>query len=256
MSTMKLTRPSAIEFKNINKSFNSNIVLKDISFSLEEGNTVALLGLSGSGKTTALKLICGLHWPDSGEILIQGEKLDSDRLSQVRKKLGYVIQDGGLFPHLTAFENISIVGREAGWSDDELKNRIKDLAEMTRLSQALFSQYPRELSGGQKQRVGIMRAMFLDPPILLLDEPMGALDPITRNDLQKEFKSLFKKLGKTVLLVTHDLFEAAQLADQIILINKGEIAQSGILQQLIKSPADEFVSRFINSQHLFEEKGS
>jgi osmoprotectant transport system ATP-binding protein len=159
-----------------------------------------------------------------------------------------VIQDGGLFPHLTCLGNLALVGREAGMSSAEIETRAKELAEMTKIAPALLKRYPREISGGQRQRIGIMRALFLDAPILLLDEPMGALDPITRTELQGELKDLFQRLGKTVLLVTHDLFEAGYLGNHILLLRHGMIAQEGTLADLTRKPANDFVRLFVNSQ--------
>lgn len=240
-----------IRIDGISKSFGSTNVLSDVSFEVPEGATVALLGLSGSGKTTLLKLVCGLHFPDAGKILINNEVLQSNTLTELRKKMGYVIQDGGLFPHLTAYANLAIVGKEAGFSKSQIEQRVAQLAELTKISSVMLARYPREISGGQKQRIGIMRALFLDPPILLLDEPFGALDPITRSQLQTELKEIFRDMRKTVLLVTHDLFEAGFLAEHILLLNHGQIAQAGNLQELMQKPADDFVKLFVNShRHL------
>lgn len=223
-------------------------MLSKLSFSVPEGASVALLGLSGSGKTTALKLICGLLKPDEGSVLVEGRNLGSAELLAVRRRMGYVIQDGGLFPHLSAFGNLALVGRELGWTEERILARAKELADMTQIPFSALSRYPRELSGGQRQRVGIMRALLLDPPILLLDEPLGALDPITRSELQDELKSLFTSLRKTVVLVTHDLFEAGFLAESILLLNRGQIAQCGTMEKLLKNPADDFVRRFVRAQ--------
>lgn len=238
-----------ITIDRISKNFGMTNVLSDLSFEIPGGSTTALLGLSGSGKTTLLKLICGLHFPNSGQISINGEALQTGNLTHLRKKMGYVIQDGGLFPHLTAFANLAIVGKEAGFSRSDIEKRVQELAELTKISSAILSRYPREISGGQKQRIGIMRALFLDPPILLLDEPFGALDPITRSQLQTDLKEIFLKMRKTVLLVTHDLFEAGFLADRILLLNHGQIAQAGTLRELMDKPANDFVKLFVNSHH-------
>lgn len=236
-----------ISFTRIYKSFGETPVVKNLTFSLAQGQTVALLGLSGSGKTTTLKMCCGLLFPDSGEIKVDQLVVTFENLSAVRQKIGYVIQDGGLFPHLTAEENLRLVGREAGWSQDKIRARIHDLAHMSHIESRTLSLYPRSISTGQRQRLGIMRALFLDPPILLLDEPMGALDPITRRDLSDELKKLCQAMRKTVLLVTHDLFEAAHLADHIILLNHGGIVQTGTLNELAENPADEFVRKFVKA---------
>lgn len=241
-----------IRMNNVTKRLNGVNILTNLSFEVKQGETVALLGLSGSGKTTALKLICGLHFPDSGHVSVNGEELKPGHLRTIRQKIGYVIQDGGLFPHLTAYANLALVGREAGYSDQEIATRVEELATMSKISTGALSRYPREISGGQRQRIGIMRALFLEPPILLLDEPFGGLDPITRSSLQEDLKELFQKMGKTVLLVTHDLFEAGYFAKRILLLNKGRIAQAGAMRDLVQNPADEFVKLFISSQHKFE----
>jgi osmoprotectant transport system ATP-binding protein len=237
-----------ISVKNVTKKFGKIVVLNDLTFSLAKGEGLALLGLSGSGKTTILKILCGLQYPDEGQVLVDGLLLGPQHLTQIRKKLGYVIQDGGLFPHLTALENIKLVGAEAGLSQEQIEARIHELSRLTRLSEDLLLRYPRELSGGQRQRIGIMRALFLDPEVLLLDEPLGALDPITRHELQLELKELFKKLHKTFILVTHDLNEARILADRIILLADGKVVQEGTMKDLMMNPSTEFVRKFILAQ--------
>lgn len=236
-----------IKLINVTKNFGHTPILINLSLTVPDGESYALLGLSGSGKTTVLKLICGLHIPDSGEVYLQNLKVSKDSLTQVRAQIGYVIQDGGLFPHMTVFQNLSIVGKEAGWDLIKIQNRIDELINLTKLSSSLLNHYPSQLSGGQKQRVGIIRALMLDPPVLLLDEPLGALDPITRSELQVEIRDLCRRLHKTVLLVTHDLFEAGYLADKILLLNHGQIVQAGTLKELINFPADEFVQKFVDS---------
>lgn len=237
-----------IQVQSISKSFGKKIVLKDFSLEVKKGETVALLGLSGSGKTTALKAICGLHVPEVGKIIVEGITLKSETLKSIRSKMGYVIQDGGLFPHLTARQNITVVGEEAHLSKEEINGRIERLAKMTKIPMELMDRYPRELSGGQRQRIGIMRALFLDPQILLMDEPMGALDPITRKELQEELKVLFQTLEKTVVMVTHDLYEAMFLADRILLLKDGSVLQEGSMDDLLHRPATEFVTRFVQAQ--------
>lgn len=241
-----------IDFKSVNKSFNGISVLKELSFTVPAGQTFALIGLSGSGKTTALKLIAGIHTPDTGYVKVNGVTLAKSTIGDVRSSIGYVIQDGGLFPHLTGFENLEIVGQEVGWDETRIRERIAELATLTQLRLELLDKYPRELSGGQRQRVGLMRALLLDPPILLLDEPLGALDPITRSELQKELRDLCQALKKTVVLVTHDLFEAGYLADHILLLNEGHILQQGNLSNLVGTPASAFVRKFVESQKRLE----
>jgi osmoprotectant transport system ATP-binding protein len=238
-----------IEVEKVEKKLGGQRVLDELSFRVNEGQTVALLGLSGSGKTTALKIVCGLHLPDAGEVTVAGVKLTPQTVAATRKQMGYVLQDGGLFPHLTAMGNLTLIGTEAGLSQAELKQRVSDLAALVQIPESLLGRYPRELSGGQRQRIGIMRAMLLDPSILLMDEPMGALDPITRSELQQELKDIFQRLKKTVLLVTHDLYEAGFLADKILLLNAGRLEQQGSMAELVTSPETEFVRKFVSSQH-------
>lgn len=237
-----------INVQNITKIFGKKPVLKDLSFEVHKGQTLALLGLSGSGKTTALKIICGLHLPETGSVLINDVKLNSENLRKIRRNIGYVIQDGGLFPHLTARENITLIGKETGLTQIDIDQRIIELAQMAKIPLDLLKRYPRELSGGQRQRIGIMRALFLDPEILLLDEPLGALDPITRAELQTELRDLIKRLNKTVVLVTHDLYEAMYMADMILLLNQGTIVQAGTMKELLENPANEFVKTFVMAQ--------
>lgn len=241
-----------ISFNKVSKYFKGVQVLNELTFEISSGQTCALLGLSGSGKTTALKVICGLHSPNSGQVMVNGLELNESSISQVRSSIGYVIQDGGLFPHLTALENLQLVAKEAGWSKSRIDKRIEELASLTRLQPNSIAKYPRELSGGQRQRVGLMRALLRDPEILLLDEPLGALDPITRSELQAELKDLCQSLKKTVVLVTHDLFEAGFLADKILLLHDGKIIQQGTLRDLVKAPANAFVQSFVESQKKAE----
>jgi len=237
-----------IELNSVSKSFGNSLVLNNLSFTVPEGKTYALLGLSGSGKTTALKLLSGLYYADQGSVRVQGIDVLPKNINQVRKLIGQVIQDGGLFPHLSAYENVAILGQELKWSKDKIRLRIDELLQLTQLTSTQLERYPRQLSGGQRQRVGIMRALLTNPPILLLDEPLGALDPITRFDLQNELKELCEKLKKTTLLVTHDLFEAGHLAHSILLLRQGKILQQGNLLDLLKNPVDLFVKKFVESQ--------
>lgn len=237
-----------IRMEKVSKKFDGAAVLSSLTMDVPTGSTIALLGLSGSGKTTALKLICGLLFPDEGRVEVYDKIVNRENLADIRKKIGYVIQDGGLFPHLTAFANLALVGREAGFSNREIELRVQELSDMTKISTAALNRYPREISGGQRQRIGIMRALFLAPPLLLLDEPFGGLDPITRTGLQEDCKDLFAKMEKTVVLVTHDLYEAGFLAQNILLLNKGRIEQSGSMQDLVNRPATDFVQLFISSQ--------
>src|SRR5438270_2134275 len=208
----------------------------------------ALIGPSGCGKSTLLRLIVGLVSPDTGEIQFDGERIEPDTIMKIRRRLGYVIQDGGLFPHLTARRNLALQSTLFGKNRDEIEKRIAELCELTKFPSNGIDRYPLELSGGQRQRVSLMRALMLSPELLLLDEPLGALDPLVRAGLQKDLKEIFVRLKQTVLLVTHDLAEAAFLGDQIVLMNEGQIVQQGSIDDLRQRPVNAFVSDFINAQ--------
>jgi osmoprotectant transport system ATP-binding protein len=209
-----------------------------------------LIGPSGCGKSTLLRIIIGLIEPDQGQVLIGGEQLTPANVMELRRKMGYVIQDGGLFPHLSAVDNVGLLARYLGWSKPEIRQRAAELAELTRLPSGALDKYPAQLSGGQRQRLGIMRALMLDPEVILLDEPMGALDPLVRFDLQEDLRKIFQSLGKTVVMVTHDMGEAGFFGDRVLLLGAGRIVQDGTLEELIDAPADEFVERFITAQRL------
>ncbi|MGA9292347.1 MAG: ATP-binding cassette domain-containing protein [Ignavibacteriaceae bacterium] len=241
-----------IQLKKINKRYEDVNALNDISLNIEEGKTTVLIGSSGSGKSTLIRIIIGLIKKDSGEVIIDNREISSVNLLDIRKQIGYVIQDGGLFPHLTAKKNVSLIAEYVGWTKDKIENRINDLSMLTKFPLDGLERYPAELSGGQKQRVSLMRALMLDPKILLLDEPLGALDPLIRYDLQEDLKKIFKELKKTVILVTHDLSEAGFFGDKIVLLMNGKIIQTGTIEDLIKRPKDGFVTRFITAQRAFE----
>ena len=214
---------------------------------LERGTTTALIGASGSGKSTVLKLLSGLTEPDQGTVLVGGQNIFHSNLSLYRQKIGFMVQQGGLFPHLTIEQNVLIVGRYLKRDRELLQERLASLCQLVSLSTQLMSRFPHELSGGQRQRVGLIRALMLDPEILLLDEPLGALDPIVRHDLQQELKELFSQLQKTVLLVTHDLNEAQFLANHLILMHQGVIVQDGCLSDFIDHPASTYVTKFFSA---------
>jgi osmoprotectant transport system ATP-binding protein len=238
----------AITLKNIYKSFNSTIALKDFSYNFQKSKTTVLIGPSGCGKSSLLRLIVGLIQSDSGTMEIDEKELTDLNIQSFRKRIGYVIQDGGLFPHLTARQNISLIAKYNSWSDDDILNRLEKLTHLTKFPTDGLDRFPAELSGGQKQRVSLMRALMLDAEFLLLDEPLGALDPLIRYDLQKDLKEIFGELKKTVIMVTHDLNEAVFFADEIVLIKDGNIIQTGVIDNFIQSPADPFVTRFVNAQ--------
>jgi osmoprotectant transport system ATP-binding protein len=237
-----------IQVDNASKSYASQLVIDNVSMTVPRGETTVLIGPSGSGKSTLLSLFIGIEVPDTGSVAIDGEELTPQTAQRLRHKMGYVIQDGGLFPHLTARGNIELMAREAGWTKSRRVERLDELCSLTRFPEDGLDRHPVELSGGQRQRVSLMRALMLDPPIVLMDEPLGALDPMIRAELQDDLKSIFQSLGKTVLLVTHDLSEAAFLGNQIILLREGRVLQKGTFRDLVANPATAFVTRFVNAQ--------
>jgi osmoprotectant transport system ATP-binding protein len=229
-----------------------------LDLAVERGETVAVIGESGSGKSTLLRLVLGLVAPERGEVRVAGRPVSTGD-DGLRRRIGYVVQGGALFPHLTAAENAALVARHLGWSRPRIAARLAELARLVRLDGEVLGRYPRALSGGQAQRVALVRALFLDPEILLLDEPLGALDPLTRALLQDDLRRLFEDLGKTVVLVTHDLAEAAFLMRRIVLLRGGLVVQVGSLDDLASRPADPFVARFVGAQralHLPPEAGA
>lgn len=237
-----------VKLEDVSKRYGDAIALYPTSLAFESGKTTVLIGPSGCGKSTLLRLIIRLIEPDSGSIELDRKQVTADNINALRRRIGYVIQEGGLFPHLTARANVLLMARQIGKSETETHDRLLELSELTRLSQNLLSRYPVELSGGQRQRVSLMRALMLAPELLLLDEPLGALDPLVRASLQKDLRQIFTQLGQTVLFVTHDLAEAIYFADQIVLMNEGRIVQQGTITDLRERPADPFVSEFINAQ--------
>jgi osmoprotectant transport system ATP-binding protein len=207
-----------------------------------------LIGPSGCGKSTLLRLLVGLITPSAGRVILHDQELTPANVAQQRHEIGYVIQDGGLFPHLTAEGNVTLLARYLGRAPSEIASRVAELSELVQLSPDALSRFPANLSGGQRQRVGLMRALMLDPPLLLLDEPLGALDPITRRELQAQLKEIFGRLQKTVVLVTHDMGEAAYFGDTIVLMREGRVVQQGTLDDLLQRPAVRYVSDFIRAQ--------
>lgn len=237
-----------IELKSIVKNFNGTNALKDFNLSVPEFSTTVLIGPSGCGKSTVLRLITGLEKSDKGDVLIDNEIVDKNNLSAFRRRIGYVIQSGGLFPHVSSFENVVITARYFKWSKSKIADRIEELCQLTGFPPDALNRFPGQLSGGQKQRVSLMRSLMLDPDILLFDEPLGSLDPLIRFDLQRDLKNIFKTLNKTVLMVTHDLNEAAYFADIIVLMKSGQVVQRGDLNSLINNPKNNFVIDFITAQ--------
>jgi osmoprotectant transport system ATP-binding protein len=237
-----------VQLVDVSKRYAGAAALQPTSLSVERGKTTVLIGPSGCGKSTLLRLIIRLIEPDSGTISFDGAPITRDNIDMLRRRIGYVIQEGGLFPHLTARANILLLARHLGKSDEELLPRLLELCALTRFPENLLPRYPVELSGGQRQRVSLMRALMLSPELLLLDEPLGALDPLVRAGLQKDLKQIFARLRQTALLVTHDLAEAAYLGDEIVLMHEGRIVQRGSIVDLRDRPANDFVSEFISAQ--------
>jgi osmoprotectant transport system ATP-binding protein len=242
-----------LELQNIYKSFQDKRVLDDVNLLIPKGATHALIGSSGSGKTTLLRVTLGLIPFDSGYVKINDHALLSFSAVEWADRIGYVPQDGGLFPHINGIGNVSLIASLRGWERQRIAERIEALRTLVDLDAAILSRFPHEMSGGQQQRVAIMRAAMMDPEVMLLDEPMAALDPLIRRSLQQELKSIFARLKKTVLLVTHDLGEAVYLADKITLLREGRVVQSGVYQELLEHPADPFVTQFINAQRTLPD---
>src|SRR6476660_3406916 len=236
-----------VQLIDVSKRYADAAALHPTNLSIERGKTTVLIGPSGCGKSTLLRLIIRLIEPDSGRIDFGGEPINPENIDSLRRRIGYVIQEGGLFPHLTARANVLLMARHVGKSHEEMQKRLFELCELTRFSSNLLPRYPVELSGGQRQRVSLMRALMLAPELLLLDEPLGALDPLVRAGLQEDLKEIFTQLKQTAILVTHDLAEAAYLGDEIVLMNEGRIVQRGTLADLRERPSDSFVSDFINA---------
>ena len=240
-------RDAVLDLRGVVKRFGADGEgVGPIDLALGAGRTVALIGPSGAGKSTVLKLMLGLLAPDAGEVRLGGAVLDP-RDDAGRRRYGFVVQGGGLFPHLSAGDNATLVARHLKWDPGRIASRLEALRALTRLPAAVLERFPAELSGGQAQRVSLVRALFLDPGLLLLDEPLGALDPITRAELQEDLRRVFADLGKTVVLVTHDLAEAAFFADRLVLLRDGRVAQDGSIEDLVRSPADGFVARFVGA---------
>jgi osmoprotectant transport system ATP-binding protein len=246
-----------LQLENVSKSFDGKPVLHRVNLEVPRGATHALIGSSGSGKTTLLRITLGLIPFEEGYVRIDGQPLLSFTPTEWAERIGYVPQDGGLFPHLSGRKNVSLIADLRGWKRPRVAARIDELRKLVDLDETILDRFPEEMSGGQRQRVSIMRAALLDPPVMLLDEPMGALDPLIRVSLQTELKSIFKRLGKTVVLVTHDLSEAVFLADEMTLLHEGRVVQTGTYFDLARNPEDPFVRLFIQAQRsLPPEEGA
>jgi osmoprotectant transport system ATP-binding protein len=237
-----------LQLKGVTKSYGGAAALHPTDLDVPAGRTTVLIGPSGCGKSTLVRLMAGLIRPDAGTVTFDGEPVTEDNARALRRRIGFVVQDGGLFPHLTARGNATLMARHLGWDAARVAARLAELAELTHLPADRLDSYPAQLSGGQRQRVSLMRALMLDPNLLLLDEPLGALDPLIRSDLQADLRGIFQRLNKTVVLVTHDLGEAGYLGDRLVLMQAGRVVQAGTLAELVHHPADPFVTRFINAQ--------
>jgi len=239
-----------IKVERLLKTFGNTKAVDDISFEVNEGENMVLLGTSGCGKTTTLKILNRLIEPDSGTIAIEGKNIQDQPAELLRRGIGYVLQNNGLFPHYTVAENIAIIPNLLKWDKAKTQKRVNELLEKLHLSKDYLNVYPNELSGGQQQRIGLARALVANPPVLLMDEPFGALDNVTRSKIHSEFLALDELKRKTIIMVTHDVQEAFELADRIALMDKGKIVQIGTPSDLLFNPVNSFVSAFLKEQHL------
>ncbi|MCZ6916297.1 MAG: ATP-binding cassette domain-containing protein [Gemmatimonadetes bacterium] len=237
-----------LALESVTKRYGGRPVLDEFSMWVGSGEIVALIGPSGCGKSTALRLLLGLALPDSGRVVFDDLTVGPSTVSEVRRRVGYVIQDGGLFPHMTARNNVTLKARNSQWPGSRIAARLEELRALTNFPADGLDRYPMELSGGQRQRVALMRGLMLDPDVLLLDEPLGALDPMIRFSLQAELRTIFRQLQKTVVIVTHDLAEAAYFGDEIVLMRAGRFVQRGSLESMVQQPVEPFVTEFVNAQ--------
>jgi osmoprotectant transport system ATP-binding protein len=235
-----------IEFRDVSYRVQGTDVLRGLTLQVAKGETLVLLGRSGSGKTTTLKMVNGLVSPTSGAVLVNGASLGDIDMIRLRRGIGYVIQEVGLFPHFTVSRNIGVVPKIEGWSEDRIQARVQELLQLVGLSPEIAIRYPNQLSGGQRQRVGVARSLAADPAILLMDEPFGALDPLTRDELQREFLLLQQRLNKTVLFVTHDLREALRLGSRIALMEAGKLVTVLSPREFVKSD-DPWASAYVRA---------
>lgn len=243
---------SMIRFKHVTKQYGDNVILNDLNFEIEEGKFVILIGPSGCGKTTTLKMINRLIDPNSGHIYIDDKDINTIDKPALRRSIGYVIQQIGLFPNMTVAQNISVVPRLLKYPKEKCDQIVHELLEMVNMPYEQYAhKYPYEMSGGQQQRIGVLRALAASPPIVLMDEPFGALDPMTRTVLQEEVKKLQRKLNKTIIFVTHDMEEAISLADVIIFMDKGEIAQIASPEEMLRNPANDLIRSFLG-KHIHD----
>ncbi|MED2971183.1 betaine/proline/choline family ABC transporter ATP-binding protein [Fictibacillus sp. B-59209] len=246
-----------LKFDHVSKAYKgSKKAVNDISIEIERGEFIVFIGPSGCGKTTTMKMINRLIEPSEGTISIEGQNILEKDYVQLRREIGYVIQQIGLFPHMTIQENIALVPKLLKWPESKRRERAMELLKLVNMTDDFLNRYPHELSGGQQQRVGILRALAADPPLILMDEPFSALDPITRDSLQEEFKKLQKTLNKTIVFVTHDMDEALKIADRIVIMRDGEFVQIGTPDEILRNPANDFVEEFIGKERLIQARPS
>lgn len=244
-----------LKIENVSKIYKGGKkAVKNISLDIKKGEFICFIGPSGCGKTTTMKMINRLIEPSEGNILINGENIMDKDPVELRRQIGYVIQQIGLFPHMTILENITLVPKLLKWNEQKKKERALELLQLVDMGPEYLERYPYELSGGQQQRIGVLRALASNPPLILMDEPFGALDPITRDALQEEFKNLQRTLDKTIVFVTHDMDEAIKLADRIVILKAGEIVQVGTPDEILRNPANEFVEEFIGKDRLLQTR--
>jgi osmoprotectant transport system ATP-binding protein len=237
-----------IKFNKVSHRYLKDFVLKNLTFEINENIITAVIGKSGGGKSTLIQIINGLVVPSEGEVYVFDEILNYDKINQIRLKIGYSVQGTGLFPHMTVYENISLLGKITDKPKEEISSRVKYLMKLVDLPVEFENSYPFQLSGGQQQRVGLCRAMMLNPPVFLLDEAFAALDPATKNEIHNELLKIQKMEPRTIVMVTHDLSEALKLADKIMVLHLGEIQQYGTKNEILNSPANHYVRDFIKSQ--------
>ncbi|MBL3643908.1 betaine/proline/choline family ABC transporter ATP-binding protein [Bacillus sp. RHFB] len=244
-----------LKIENVSKIYKGGKkAVKNISLDIKKGEFICFIGPSGCGKTTTMKMINRLIEPSEGNIFINGENIMDKDPVELRRQIGYVIQQIGLFPHMTILENITLVPKLLKWNEQKKKERALELLQLVDMGPEYLERYPYELSGGQQQRIGVLRALASNPPLILMDEPFGALDPITRDALQEEFKNLQRTLDKTIVFVTHDMDEAIKLADRIVILKAGEIVQVGTPDEILRNPANEFVEEFIGKDRLLQTR--
>jgi len=244
-----------LTFKNVSKVYPGGTkAVNNLDLQIDRGEFIVFIGPSGCGKTTTMKMVNRLIDITEGEILVEGEDIYDKDIVELRRSIGYVIQQIGLFPHMTIGENIALVPKLLKWPEKKRKDRAKELLKLVDMDEEYLDRYPNELSGGQQQRIGVLRSLAADPPLILMDEPFGALDPITKETLQDEFKKLQVELGKTIVFVTHDMDEAIRLADRIVIMRAGEIVQVGTPDDILRNPKNEFVETFLGKHRLISER--